>query len=81
VAAGAMTVAVVEEEDDLFETLADEDVVVDKKNEDSMRSIAALAARFGSKSSGQKLIEVERAAGVMTLRTDDGEIEIDIDAI
>jgi len=80
VAAGAMTVAV-DEEDDLFETLADEESVVDKNKEDSMRSIAALAARFGSKSGGQKLIEVERAAGVMTLRPDDGEIEIDIDAI
>jgi len=68
VAAGAMTVAVVEEEDDLFETLADEEVVVDKKNEDSMRSIAALAARFGSKSSGQKLVSTD-------------EIEVDIDAI
>jgi hypothetical protein len=68
VAAGAMTV-VVEEEDDLFEALADEENAAaggsnaERAKADAMRSVAALAARLGSKSttSAAKAI-VESAA-------------------
>ena len=53
VAAGAMTVAV-DEEDDLFETLADEESAIgdskaDRSKAEAMRSVAALASRLGSK--------------------------------
>ena len=55
VAAGAMTVAV-DEEDDLFETLADEESAAaggssaDRARAEVNRSVTALAARLGSKS-------------------------------
>ena len=56
VAAGAMTVAAADQEDDLFETLADEENEAvgggnaERAKADAMRSVAALAARLGSKS-------------------------------
>ncbi len=56
VAAGAMTVAADESDDDLFETLADEENVAgggsktERAKADAMRSVAALAGRLGAKS-------------------------------
>lgn len=72
VAAGAMMVVAEDSEDDLFETLADEESgntdgvsgsIADRAKADAMRSVSALAARLGSKSgaSAAKVI-VESAA-------------------
>ena len=68
VAAGAMTVAVAEEDDDLFEKLADEEDVtgggskVERAKAEALRSVAALAARLGSKGSSASKTIVESAA-------------------
>ena len=68
VAAGAMTVAAEESEDDLFEKLADEEDVagggskVERSKAESLRSVAALAGRLGSKSAPVSKTIVESAA-------------------
>jgi hypothetical protein len=68
VAAGAMTVAADESDDDLFETLADEEDAagggskVERAKADAMRSVAALASRLGSKSASTAKTIVESAA-------------------
>jgi hypothetical protein len=85
VAAGAMTVAADEEEDDLFETLTDEEEVVERGKAEAMRSVAALASRLGSKMvrpASQVMRPPTAPASKMVGTLDnDAEIEIDIDAI
>jgi len=68
VAAGAMTVAAEESEDDLFEKLADEEDAaaggskVERSKAEALRSVAALAGRLGSKSAAVSKTIVESAA-------------------
>jgi hypothetical protein len=68
VAAGAMTVAADDSEDDLFEKLADEEDAagggskVERAKAEALRSVAALAGRLGSKSAAASKTIVESAA-------------------